>query len=488
MASRWTAYSDTKVAGKGMKTDMRQRLRGGVGALGVMLLLLAACGNSEPSATAGGAADEETTVEDSAVNTTNAPDDPAESDSTAEESDGLITEKDPAAPIAADAVYDPSAEPIMTLFSAFEPGTYRTGAHGTPMSFTTAEALSTQSNRDGAFVLTDVSSRAPDDRDLVFIRVGAFSDPAAPNAPMEEQTVWPNDDFLGWLDNLHEGVIATGPVETTVNGLAAIRVDLELSDDIECGWLPGLCVGFVENNGQDIKALNKGASYRVWVVDQGTEDPLAIVAGIANDDDAPWFQRADAVMDTLAFGDIAPNPVQQLAAGPNSLNVLGNVDVDLPDDISELTNGRSRVVHRWTGRLFSLIPITGQPAAIYFAERPHDLDGNPLATTGDVVSELRAGGAEVTELESATIDGVDARVFDVTSADVGAILLRFSPLDTNEEFLGWDAPAAGRIWLIEHPDRGLKMISTHAFENVDDLLPQVNELGEAVVESLTFTS
>ncbi len=451
-----------------------------------MVLLLAACGESDPSATAGG--DEETTVEDSVVDTTDSPDVSAESDSTAEETDSAINEKDPAAPIAADAIYEPDAEPILVWFAAFEPGTYRTGAFGTPMSFTTTEALSTQVNGDGAFVLTDISSRAPDDRDLVFFRVGAFSDPAAPNAPIEEQTFWPNDDFLGWLDNLHEGVIATDPVETTVSGLAAIRVDLELSDDIECGWLPGSCVGFFENNGQDIKALNKGASYRVWVVDQGTEDPLAIVAGIAKDDDAPWFERADAVMDTIAFGDIAPNPVAQLAAGSNSLEALGGVDVDLPDNISELTNGRSRLVRRWTGRLFSLIPITEQPAAIFFAERPHDLDGNPLATTDDVVSELTAGGAEVTELEATTIDGVETRVFDVTSTDVGAILLRYSPLDTNEDFLGWDAPAAGRIWLIEHPDRGLMMISTHAFENVDEMLPQVNELGEAIVESLTFTS
>jgi hypothetical protein len=75
----------------------------------------------------------------------------------------------------------------------------------------------------------------------------------------------------------------------------------------------------------------------------------------------------------------------------------------------------------------------------------------------------------------------------MTNANVGAILLRFSSLDVAEDYLGWDAPAAGRLWLIEHPERGLMMINAKAFENVDELLPVVTRLGEALVESLIFT-
>lgn len=463
-------------------------------ALGFVVLLLAGCGGSDSTAAADAGGDvvvgeDDPITEDSSVDTTDAPaDEPADDETTdtaAEDEDSAVVLKDPAVPIAADATYDPEAEPNMDWFAPFEPGTYRTGALGTPMSFTTTEALNTQNNGDGMFVITDLSSRAPDDRDLVFIRVGAFSDPASPNASAEEETVWPNDDFLGWLENLHEGVIATDPIETTVNGLAAIRVDLSISDDIECGFLPGGCVGLIINNGHDFKALNKGASYRVWIVEQGDEDPLAIVDAIARDEDAPWFERSEVVMDTIAFGDIAPNPVQWLP-GTNQLNALGGVNVDLPENLAELTNGRPRLINRWTGRGFSTIPITDEPGAIYFSDRPHDFDGKPLASIDEVLAELTSGGAELTELDATTIGGVDARVFDVTSADVGAILLRFSPLDLAEDFFGWDAPAAGRIWLIEHPDRGLMMISTHAFENVEDMLPRVNELGEAIVESLSF--
>ena len=107
-------------------------------------------------------------------------------------------------------------------------------------------------------------------------------------------------------------------------------------------------------------------------------------------------------------------------------------------------------------------------------------------TTDDVVAELTRGGAELTELDPTTIDGVDARVFDITFDDPGAILLRFSPLDLADPMFGWDAPAAGRIWLIDHPERGLMMISTQAFDDVDAMLPTVNQLGDAIVRSLTF--
>lgn len=269
--------------------------------------------------------------------------------------------------------------------------------------------------------------------------------------------------------------------------MQSVTVDLELMEGVECGFLPGECVGLLTNNGSDIKALNHGAKYRVWVVEQGDEDPLAIIAGIARDEDAAWFERADAVLDTIAFGDVEPNPVQWLEPGTNQLHALGGVSATLPDNIAELTNVRQRMTNKWAGRGFAFIPITDQPGSVYFIDRPHDIDGNPVASPDEVIDILTAAGGEVTELETTTIDGVEARVFDMTSTDVGAIAFRFSPLDILDPSLGWDTPAAGRIWLIEHPERGLMMMSTHAFDKVDTLLPIVNELGQAIVETMIFT-
>lgn len=454
-----------------VKADVMDWRRLGLTALAAAVILLSACGGSD-SAASGTDADEGVSAA--------ADDEGGEERTTAEEAPhGAAVDDDPAAPVAPDSVYDPSAAPNLAWFSTFEPGTYRTGALGTPMSFTTTEALSTQPNGGGIFVLSDVASRAPDDRDLVFIRIGAFADPVAPNVAIDEQSGWPADDFLGWLAELHEGVLTTEPVDTAVNGFDAIRVDMELSDEVDCGYDGGSCVGFVTNHGHEIKALNKGATYRVWVVDQGDEDPLAIVAGIARDADSAWFERAAAVMDTVGFGDVAPNPVQQLVAGPNQLDVLGGVAVNAPDDLV--------LIEAWNGRGYAFAPIAGRPARIDFVDRPHDIGGAPLGSVDAVIAELSAAAVELIELDPVTIDGIDARVFDMANDDVGAILLRFSPLDVAEDYLGWDAPAAGRLWLIEHPDRGLLMINAKVFDDVEELLPVVTTLGEEMVESMTFT-
>lgn len=466
-----------------------------VGGLAVSALLLAACGSSSTAdeGADGVAATDERAVADeasaddpSSAETEDANQEEAPDDTEAPEAaDPEVAQRDPEAPFGVDVAYDADAEPLLRWFTPFDPGTYRTGALGTPMSFTTTEVLNTQPNGGGMFVISDVSSRAPDDRDIVFMRAANLSNPVAPNEPIESEPLWPADDFLGWLENLPEGVITTDPVETSVNGLPAIRVDLSIADDMTCGWVPGFCVGFAENNGEQIKALNKGASYRAWMVDQGDEDPLLIVAGIARDDQAPWFERADAVLDTVAFGEVTTNPVQALAPGSTRLDALGGIEVTLPENLGDLTNGRSRLTRMWNGRGFAAMDITERPGTLYFADRPHDMDGNPLASSDEVVTQLTAGGAELTELEATTVDGVDTRVFDVTTADP-SVLLRFSPLDVVGPMFGWDSPAAGRLWVFDHPDRGVMMFSTHAFADVDTMLPAVNELGDAIAASLTF--
>ena len=310
-----------------------------LGVVGVVLLILAGCASADTnSETASEVVESEVELptEEASEEPADDPEDPAENsgEDATEESDEEPVEEassepagDPSAPFGVDAVFDESADRLLDLFTPFEPGTYRTASLGTPMSFTATEALSTQPNGGGHFVVSDISSRAPDDRGLVFFRVSAFSDPDVPNSPIEEQTGWPSDDFRGWLENLNDGVIASDSVDTTINGLPAIRVDLRLDESLECGWLPGTCAGLASSP-DDIKGLNQGASYRVWVVEMADEDPLLISADIPRDEDADWFDRAEAVLDTVAFGEIEPNPVTRLAPGANVVTRLGRVTLD----------------------------------------------------------------------------------------------------------------------------------------------------------------
>lgn len=411
---------------------------------------------------------------------------PRDEDNSNRDSEINTSRRDPAMGFGVDNVFDENAAPNLLWFTPFEPGTYRTGALGTPMSFTTIETLSTQINGEGLFVISDTSSQGPDDRELVFLRVSNFGDPTAPDTAIDEQVAWPNDDFLGWLDNLDESIITSAPVETTVNQLRAITVDIQLADDAPCGLSPGQCVGFAFNNGQDSKPLNRGARYRVWVVEQEEEDPLLIISAVSREEDNDWFARSDLILDTVAFGDPAPNPIQPLKIGENQLEILGGITFSLPDNLPDLAD-RPRAVTVWPEREFIWIPIAGFDGAFAFANRLHDLDGNQLETSDDVVRALIEAGVDTTEIAPTTIDGIAARVFDVGSAtSQGEVALRFNPLDVADPFLGWNIPRSGRIWLIESDNAAVMLLSSASFVGTGDASEIADEVGQAIVGSLQF--
>lgn len=445
-------------------------------------LLLAACGSSSTDGATAVRDDDDAATPVAELGESGdarqEPDDEVEDDS----------RRDPSTPFAEDVTYEADATPFVVPSGPLEAGTYRTGSLGTPVSFTNEEALMVQHNIEGLLVLTDIASRAPDDRDLVFMRVKALSDPTEPNAPFEEQDLWPADDLLGWLESVDEAVVASEPVETTVNGLDAITVDLELAEGVECGFLPGECVGFVIYDRFGGKSLNVGAQYRIWLVEQGEEAPLLILAGISRPEDASWFPRADAVLDTIAFGDVSPHPVQPLDFGSNQLVALGGIDVDLAADLAELIEGPYGLAlyDRYNGRGFSFVMLPRQPGVLFLAEEVYSLDGTRLSTPDEVVQILIDADNEVTELDPITIDGAATRVFAQRSTNVWDIPFAYSPLDIGEQRLGWDTPASSTIWLIEHPDRGLMLMSANVWEDDEESRRLTDKMGWAFAESLTF--
>lgn len=379
----------------------------------------------------------------------------------------------------AESVFEPDAARTINWFSPIEPGTYRTDALGTPLSFTTTEALSTQVNGFGMFVLSDLGSQRPDESDLAFLRVSAFSDPASPGTSIEDQEGWPADDFLGWIDAVADGVNVSEPESTTVAGLNAIHVEITL-DDVECGYIPGSCIGFVTNHDHELRALSPGASYRVWIVDQGEYEPLAIIAGIPSDDDVAWFDRADAVMETIAFGDPSPNLVTPVTGDEATvLDALGGVEVTFPDD--------RLFTEMWTDRRYYAIPFwDGPPMVVDIAEAPIGLDRTPLASADDAVAAIEAFGVEATELEPTTVDGVATRVFDLNASEPGVIVFENSELDFEEDRFGWDVPAAGRVWMIEHPERGLMIVGAKAYDQLETALPEITAWTKQMVDSIRF--
>lgn len=357
-------------------------------------------------------------------------------------------------------------------FLDLEAGTYLIDTVGTSFSLSFDQQHFVPTNSDGRVVVTHRNSQDQIDRTIEFTRLSALADPVTLTSPAEDsEHGWPARDFDGWLDDASAQLLVSNRRATTLGGLPAIRVDLEL-DETDCR--PGVdrCMFLGSNRLVHDVSLLPGLMYRVWVVEQGEEDPLVVVATINRDTDAAWFETADMILSSLAFGEIGPNPALPVSAGSAQVPFLGGIRIEL---------GAESVVLGDPGGI-GRVPLGDWNAATGFLANPLDIDGDVLAAADDVLTALGAADVEVVELEGTTIGGFDARAFDV-SAEKAKPALLMRAMSERE----WLVPPRGRIWLIEHPDRGLLMITAQVFENLDLVFPLVATQTEGIIESLEFT-
>ena len=83
----------------------------------------------------------------------------------------------------------------------------------------------------------------------------------------------------------------------------------------------------------ELPMFTPGSRYRMWVVDQGQEDPIVVVVAIDDEDETTWFDEADAILATLEFGEVEPNPVRRLPSGSIELDVFDGISLQLPEEI-----------------------------------------------------------------------------------------------------------------------------------------------------------
>ena len=140
----------------------------------------------------------------------------------------------------------------------------------------------------------------------------------------------------------------------------------------------------------------------------------------------------------------------------------------------------------WNGRPYWKADFSSGVTSIDFASEVRSLDGELFTATDDLLASLNETGIELTEVEPATIGGVEARAFDYRSSDPDSVLFKFSELDLQSVFYGWDPGLAGRLWVIEHPERGLQAISAKSFGAIDSTLPEVLATAEDVIASIEY--
>lgn len=369
--------------------------------------------------------------------------------------------------------FDAEATTLTDELGPVEAGTYLVDRVGTPFTISFDETRVAAFNSDGRLVVAHRDSRSFRDRTIEFTRLTALSDPSVPMVPPTDlEQGWPATDFDGWLDSVSEHVLVSNRRETTVGGLPAMRADLELGET-NCQAGVDRCLFLGSNHLLHDVPLVPGLTYRVWVVDQKEEDPMAVVVAVNREADIAWFHTADTILSSLAFGEIGSNPALRISAGSTDLPFLGGVRVELePDSVAVRDPGG-------IGR----VALDDWNAATGFVTNPLDLDANALPTTDDVLRALRLADVEVMELGGTMIGSFEARVFDIRAEETEPVLI--ARAETEQE---WLVPPRGRMWLVEHPDRGLLMITAQVYENLDLVFPLVVTQTERMIDSLAFRS
>ncbi len=369
------------------------------------------------------------------------------------------------------ATFDPDATAYTEFFGPLDPGSYRIDTVGTPFSFTTREPSFIQLNGRGEFALSHPDSNGPDDRGIEIRRVSSLTDPTTDlslsREGHEEGDDWPAADFAAWLDNTTDEIVVLEREQTTLGGLDATYAELELGDTDCIVSRPCL---LATNHRLTGKTLAAGSRYRIWMVDQGDVDPIAVVVMANRATDRGWFDTADEILATLAFGEIAANPIQD-ADGVVELPALGGIRTEL---------AQPAVVIREPAGGVRIAPV-GQPGDSEFLIAPNDSAGQAVETIDELLAVLETGDVEITELEPTEIDGLEARVLDIGSVTERGLLTRTASTDAL-----WFPPPRGRMWAVEHPERGLLIITAEAFIDPDEVFPIVLAQTEAVIDTLEF--
>jgi len=438
-------------------------------------LIASACGGDDADTAATTTTVAETTEVEEAVETTAPPTTEAEEEPAEEEDAEADEEAEEAEPA-------PSGEPVLLdlQFSPIDPGTYLVETTGVPFTITIDGEWWVQPNSDGWTVLTHPDSQGPDDRDIVFLRPSDLSDPSQPGADPDVQEGWPLDDLPGWLENITEGLITEPAVETQLGGRDALRFEAQVTDESMCGPEP-FCIGFATNNLVNSLQFVPGSKSVVYWVDMGDETPLIVYIGSPADND-DWEATAEAILETIEFGEPGPNPIDpdggplweagittDVPAGVQQFPALGGLQLELDEERFVVQEGDN-----------FMVVFDGDVAGnveIWVAYS--DFDGTPIETTDELVAVLETIETTVTETDPSTHTLGEARSFETASTAAGPPGPDSLGIFTMDGQIPWFSPPAGRLWVFE-TDRGVVVVSAESFEG-DRYLDQMTALAEDVV-------
>ena len=193
-------------------------------------------------------------------------------------------------------------------FSTVPEGTWQVESLGTPTEIQIEGDWFIQANYIGFIIFSAADSVTPGDRDVLFTRLTSLRDPTHHQHSGDDQHSgdhlhpWPWEDLEGWLDAIGDDVMVSEPVDAEVGGAEGIVFEVEVPAGSEG-------VDFIANGDVNREGFSPGHRYRVYWLDQGDYEPLAIIVGDRIDSFEEWAPTAESLLENVVFGEPAQNPI-----------------------------------------------------------------------------------------------------------------------------------------------------------------------------------
>lgn len=354
--------------------------------------------------------------------------------------------------------------------SFIDPGAYETSLVGTTVTFSTSRELRFGVN--GAFQIAVPGTEFNSDRTLLFERISALPSPGALSQSAADFS-WPVDDVSGWSEEFDDDVLLAGPEEVVVGGQRATRVEFQIGE-FGCGRESGCVIG--GDGAPGTRALfREGARYRLWVVDQASEDPLLLLAGIDDPADVDWFTEVDRIVESIELGEPRPNPVRFVDATELNVQAFGEITLSVPDET---------IVYEPSEHVAS-VSFPEENTYLSFFASPIAFDGQPIATIQQLEERFEEELIQPVERGSVDLDGMRFVSFDFGDNPSDGFATRLFVLDQSEnrqDRPGWFA--SGSWWVAEDPELGLLIIEAVGISGV--LFPDERDFVDSVLSSLEF--
>lgn len=390
-----------------------------------------------------------------------------------------------------DAEFASGAPRLDLSHQSVEGGTYLVDSLGTEFTITIPDGWWLGPNRAGLTALAHPeSSQDLGDREVAFIRPTDMTYPLDPSRGTTEMAS--NFDIETWLSDLVDGVVVDGPVATRIGGEEALYFDVRISSEVSCVPSPDFCVIFATTRGIEGVAFRKGIDYRVWWIDGGEFDPIAVVVG-AGLKGEEFFEQANVLLETLAFGEWAPHPVPPGAdlweLGLPAQAPGGTVEIPLAGGL-QFELQRPRYIFQNQGLANFDLPEHNGDLMVFTA--PETASGDSIDTAEDVAAAVDGkDGLVLTQVGTTEVAGFDTTVFELTNGPEktrdgdfgGQPLISFREGNSGDGF--WHAPPLGRMWIIES-DRGVLMVVAESLGRSQGDLDAIIDIAEPILASLQF--